>query len=315
MGLRRVAHIFTFTALISIFLLSTVLAGQQDNVNYIIGKIRSNLASSTDAPDWKAKYSLVSKNIEDLRKTLALGGKVTSNPVKEHHALLSAMLDERKNEFQAYLDAVEKLQKNRKRAAKQAINDVGMEMISRLSSPKPGYTSPISQANTKNAKIIREDFARLRTIDEAINTIEGYKKSILPSIHAIRDRKHAMGPLVSQYASLTEASYDGSYSGNFGGNATGSISFTVKEGRVSGKMSGTSKGDSVRGSFSGSVDPEGNLRTSLTGSLTDSSTMKLGQFSFAGNLNGKINGSVAHGRWDAKNMHATNTGEWNVVRK
>lgn len=306
-----------FLIILIAFILSaapSVFAGQQDNVNYIIGKIRTKLNSSLNSSGWKSDYKMVSKNIEDLRKTLKLGGKITSNPVKAYYGLLTNMLNERKVEYKMYCDMQDKLWKNRKKAAKQAINNVGGEMIGRLTSPKPGVLAPVTQARTKNAAIIRRDFARLRTIDEAMKTIEGYKKSILPSIRAIRDRKHALKPLVSQYASLTPAAFDGYYKGSFSGDASGTITFTVSGNKVSGRMSGSSKGDAIRGSFTGTVSNTGNIIARNKGTLTDSSKMKLGSFAFSGKISGRITGSIGSGAWNAKNKFASRGGNWSASK-
>lgn len=314
---KRFFATFIIVLIATAFILMTVsdvFADQQENVNYIINKIRSKLNSSLNSASWQSDYKMVSMNIEDLRKTLQQGGKITSNPVQAYHELLTQMLDERKAEFKMYCDMQEKLQKNRKKAAKQAINDVGMEMISRLTQPKPGVLSPISQARTKNADVIKKDFARLKNIDDAINTLEGYKKSILPSIRAIRDRKHALNPLVAQYASLTAASFDGYYKGSFSGDASGSFSFTVTGTRVSGSMSGSHKGDSIKGSFTGTIDSTGNISAKNTGTLTDSSSMKLGTFAFAGTVTGKISGSIGSGSWTAKNKWGSPAGNWNASK-
>ncbi|MCD4782339.1 MAG: hypothetical protein K8T10_00765 [Candidatus Eremiobacteraeota bacterium] len=306
-----------FLTVLIAFILSavpSVFAGQQDNVNYIIGKIRTKLNSSLNSSGWKSDYKMVSKNIEDLRKTLRLGGKITSNPVKAYYGVLTQMLNERKVEYKMYCDMQDRLWKNRKKAAKQAINDVGMEMISRLTSPKPGILAPIAQARTKNAAVIKKDFARLRSIDKAMKAIEGYKKSILPSIRAIRDRRHGLKPLVTQYASLTAAAFDGYYKGSFSGNASGTITFTVTGNKISGRMSGSSKGDAVRGSFTGTISDTGNIVARNTGTLTDSSSMKLGTFKFSGKLGGRISGSIGSGAWNAKNKSLVRKGSWNASK-
>ncbi len=301
------------TATLILITITDVFADQQENVNYIINKIRSKLNGSLNSASWQSDYKVVSMNIEDLRKTLEQGGKITSNPVKEYYGLLTQMLSERQAEFKMYCDMQEKLEKNRKKAAKQAINNVGMEMISRLQ-PKPGIFSPLTQARTKNADIIKRDFARLKSIDEAILTLEGYKKAILPSIRAIRDRKHALDPLVAQYATLTAASFDGYYKGNFSGDASGSFSFTINGNSISGSMSGSHKGDAIRGSFRGTVDSAGNISAKNTGTLTDSSSMKLGTFAFAGTVTGRISGAIGSGSWTAKNKWGAPAGNWNASK-
>ena len=286
---------------------------RQKNVDSIIHKIANNLSGSIDSSEWQRKYSLVSANIEDLRKTLAYGGKITSNPVKKHERVLADMLAERKIDFSAFCDAQERLDKSRRIAAKKAIYNVGMEMISRIT-PVPGKLSPLTQARTKNAQIIKEEFARLKTIDKAIAYLEGLKKSILPSIREIRDRKHAMVPLIAQFDSLTSG-FDGVYKGSFKGGASGTISFTVRGTQVTGSLSGSYKGDVIKGRFSGIVDRFGYMSTTLTGTLTDSSSMKLGSFAFKGSISGNLIGPSGKGKWSARNAWAAPTGNWTAVRK
>ena len=65
----------------------------------IIARIRDTLEGSMDQPDWPRRYALAKMNIEDLKKTLAYGGKITSNPVAAFRAKLQAMLDERSAAF------------------------------------------------------------------------------------------------------------------------------------------------------------------------------------------------------------------------
>jgi len=187
-------------------------------------------------------------------------------------------------------------------------------MIGRLTQPKPGILAPISQGQAKNASVIKKDFARLKNIDDAIKTIEGYKKSILPSIRAIRDRKHALDPLVAQYATLTAVGFDGYYNGSFRGEASGTITFTVSGTRISGTMSGSHKGDAIRGSFTGTVDSAGNISARNTGTLTGSSSRKLGSFAFSGVVNGRITGATGSGSWTAKNKWGSPGGAWNASR-
>lgn len=301
--------------LLSLAWAGIVLAGQQENVDYIIGRIRTSLFASLNAADWQAKYSLVDKNIDDLKNTLRYGGKITSNPVKEYHAQLSAMMEERREEFQLYCDMQAKLQTERNKAANQAINDVGMEMIGRLTSPKPGILSPITQARTKNAEVIKNDFKQLKTIDDAMRQLEGYKKSILPSIHEVRDRKHALEPILARFNALTAVSFDGFYGGIFSGDAAGAIRFTVVGEKVSGTIDGRHKGDPIRGSFSGSIDAVGNIRTRLTGTLTDATGAFKEPFSFVGVVNGGITGGIASGSWNGRNEWGNPGGDWNASKR
>ena len=302
-------------ALCGLALGGPALAAQQDNVDAIIARIRETLEGSLDRPDWPARYALAKLNIEDLKKTLAFGGKITSNPVAAYRARLQSMLDERAAAFKVYLDTQTKLEHLRKIEARGAVADVGAEMISKLMSPKPSAGGVLSSFSTHNASVIRQDFARLKTYDDGIKTIDGYIASILPSIHDIEQRRNALGPLVSAYAALTQTGFDGSYSGSFHGGGEGRITFIVKGAQVlSGVISGVSGTDPVAGHFSGSITPDGTITTTLGGTLTDSSG-KLGSFPFAGHLNGRVVGAIGTGTWDGKNAWGAPKGDWSAQRK
>ena len=328
--------IFLLTLLFIFIFSCPVKAGQQDNVNYIVKKIRTKLFNSLNSPKWKSDYKVVSMNIEDLRKTLEQGGKIPSNPVQEYFTLLEQMLQERRAEYKMYRDAQEKLRKNRKKAAKQAINDVGMEMISRLTSPKPGVLSPVTQASTKNAKVIKRDFARLKTIDEAIRTLEGYKKSILPSIRAIRDRKHALVPLVNQFASLTSSGFEGNYNGSYSyfdknvGSYSGTIKFKISGNTVTGTLKGKSKNPprkfkgrmlarefNLKANFTGILDNKGVFQAKLKGQVTALKKMGMGDvqpFS-EGVVKGKIKGGKVNGIWNPNPQYNKINIKWKATKQ
>ncbi|MBS0409369.1 MAG: hypothetical protein JSR86_05600 [Proteobacteria bacterium] len=302
-------------ALAATALAGPALADQQANVDAIIARIRDTLEGSMDQPDWPRRYALAKMNIEDLKKTLAYGGKVSSNPVAAFRAKLQGMLDERSAAFKVYLDTQTKLEHLRKTEARGAVADIGAEMIAKLT-PKPGWGTVASSFGTHNASIIRQDFARLKTYEQGIKVIDGYIQSILPSIHDIEQRRNALGPLVSAYAALTQAGFDGTYVGSFHGGGAGKITFTVKGAQVlSGTISGSSGGDPVLGHFSGTISPDGTITTTLSGTLTDSSAAKLGSFPFAGHLNGRVVGAIGTGTWEGKNNWGNPKGDWSASRQ
>jgi hypothetical protein len=302
-------------ALAGAALASPALATQQDNVDAIIALIRSTLEGSLDRDDWRARYAQASRNIVDLKNTLAYGGKVNSNPVAAFRAKLQAMLDERAAAFKIYLDTQTKLEHLRKIEARGAVNDIGVEMINKLMSPKPSAGQVLSSFSTHNASVIRQDFARLKTYEQGIKAIDGYIASILPSIHDVEQRRNALEPLVRAYAALTQVGFDGSYAGSFSGGGSGTITFTVQGERVlSGTIRGNSGGDPVVGHFSGSITPDGTISTTLSGTLTDS-TGKFGSFPFAGQLSGRVTGAIGRGVWDGKNSYGHPSGDWSASRK
>ncbi|BBF92707.1 hypothetical protein [Blastochloris tepida] len=289
-------------------------AAQQDFVDSLISRIAGTLAASRDNPDWRKKYDLALRNIEDLKKTLQYGGRISSNPVAPLRADLGARLKELRDEWEAYTNAEQKLEALRKKEAQGTINDIGGEMISRIV-PRPGVLTPLAQAKTKNAEIIRQDFARLKTFDEGLAKVREYKKYMLPAIRDTRDRYHGLEPLVQAWAALTPVSFDGTYSGSFQGTASGSLTFTVSNGRISGTVQGRSGSDPVQGKFSGSVSEDGTISTSLSGTLRDSSQYNLGTFTFSGKLTGRINSAVASGNWAGANKHGSQSGSWSASRR
>ncbi|NJL07484.1 MAG: hypothetical protein HC900_03890 [Methylacidiphilales bacterium] len=289
-------------------------AAQQDFVDAIVRRIDATLQASRDNPDWRAKYAQALRNIEDLQKTLQHGGRIPANPVGALRAELGGRLKELRDEWEAYNNAEQKLEALRKKEAQGTINDIGGEMISRIV-PRPGVLTPLAQARTKNAEIIRQDFARLKSFDEALAKIRDYKKNLLPAIRDTRDRYHGLVPLVEAWAALTPVSFDGSYSGSFQGTASGSLSFTVSNGHISGTVQGHSGSDPVQGKFSGSVTDDGTISTNLSGTLRDASKYNLGTFGFSGNLNGRINGAIASGNWAGANKHGKQSGSWSASRR
>jgi hypothetical protein len=286
---------------------------RQENVDEIVNRIQSRLNKSIDSPDWQRDYRVVSANIEDLRKTLAQGGKIKKNPVKKHYQVVADMITERKTDFGAFYNAQIRLLEDRGTKAKRLINDVGLEMISRIV-PKPGILTPITQARAKNAKIIKKQFLEIRSVDKAILYLDELMKSLKPSIRELVQRKNALSPLLAQFNSLKEG-FDGTYGGKFSGEAGGTIRFTVKGIMVTGSLSGSSQGDPIRGTFRGIVDRFGYMDATLSGTLTDSSSLDLGDFPFKGRITGNLTGAAGKGKWQASNTWAAMKGSWSVTKK
>ena len=303
--------------LISATIASPASGAQQDNVNYLISRIRTTLDESIKTDQWQPKYRLVGMNIEDLKKTLEQGGAITSNPVADFGARLDTLLNERR-EMLAYLVSKQQLIiKMRKGQAKQTINDVGGEMIKRLN-PKPGVLFAITSFGSGNETVIRNDFSRLKSIDDAGKKIDEYIKDLRPAINDILARYNALNPLLIAYGKLGAKGFDGTYIGQFDGGGRGRLKLTVKGTSVSGSISGSCLAspcgvDPMVGTFSGSISKDGVIFTVLGGTLTDSSG-KLGSFPFSGHINGSIAGDKASGDWDGKNQWGGPSGSWSASR-
>lgn len=289
--------------------------GDPENVRYILTRIKTTLQASIDAEDWRKKYDLAAKNIEDLGRTLRQNGAGTKqNPVRDHDRLLGEMLEERSEQFQIYYETQMRMMELRKREAKVAINDIWMEMVNRLSSPKPGVFAPLTQAQSKNVAIIKEDMKNLKKIDDAIQKLEDYKNNILPSIHAIRDRRQELQPLLQLFRIACETSFNGRYSGDFSGEASGTLSFTVTGNSVSGEIHGMYKNMPVRGTLNGRIDDAGNLGLAISGTATDKSDLKMGNFQFSGSLRGQVQGGVVRGKWFATDDSTKAAGSWSAAK-
>ena len=314
---RRSILAMGVAGIVSAKLAPLAFASPQDNVNYLISRIRTTLDDSITSPLWQAKYRLAGMNIEDLAKTLEQGGAITSNPVAEFGKKLEDMLNERR-EMLAFLVSKQKLIiQMRKGQAKQTIQDVGVEMIRRIT-PKPGVMDSLTAPGTHNETVIREDFSRLRSIDDAGRKIDEYIANLRPTIQDILARYNALNPLLMAYGKLGAKGFDGTYIGQFTGGGQGRIKLTVKGTSVTGSISGSCLAspcgvDPMVGTFSGSITKDGYITTTLSGTLTDSSG-KLGSFGFTGSINGSISGDKASGEWDGKNQWGAPSGSWSASR-
>ncbi len=68
------------------------------------------------------------------------------------------------------------------------------------------------------------------------------------------------------------------------------------------------------GSFRGTVSDLRVMRTTLTGRFTDPSEW-VGPLSFAGSLDGMLDGKSAGGEWSARNKYGTPAGQWTAAKK
>ncbi len=291
---------------------------QQDNVNDLIARIRRTLDDSLTTGQWQAKYKLAGMNIEDLKKTLLYGGKVTSNPVAAFGEKLDAMLNERR-ETLAYLVSMQnKLLKLRAKEAKGAVNDIGVEMIKRLT-VKPGVLDALTSPGHHNEKVIRDDFMRLQSFDQMLKKIQEYMNSIRPSINDIVMRVNALNPLLQAYGKLAAAGFEGTYIGQFEGGGHGRIKIIVTGTTITGSISGSCTQspcgvDPMVGHINGTIAADGSFKADLNGVLTDSSgTFKEG-FPFSGFVRGRVVGETASGDWDGKNAWGNPKGDWSATR-
>lgn len=303
------------TVLISFFMGYADLKAEfrQENVDRIIGSIGRNLDQSWESKNFIKGYDLVSINIEDLKKTLAFGGKITSNPVKAFDSKIKAFQDELRIQWDEYCKAQERLEKLRGRAAKQAINDIVGEMINKLSLIRPGKLSFLEGAKDKNMKIIKEDFKELKSIEDAIKMIEKWKDMLKPLLHETNERRIKLLPILAKFESLSAGPLDGEYFGKFQGEYSGLIHYTIEGNKISGILQGSQEKNRIpqpTATFKGTLDPAGNVTANLDG-LGDDSLFK-------GNLQGRIMEGKGGGSWTARFSNPqiqSKTGSWSATKK
>lgn len=315
---RRSVLAMGAAGVVSAAIVRPAFAGQQDFVNSLISRIRSTLDSSLETDQWPPKYKLVGMNIEDLKKTLEQGGTITSNPVADFGARLDAMLNERREALAYLVSKQGYVAKVRKGQAKATINDIGGEMISRIN-PKPGWLYVLGSPSSKNAKTIRDDFARLKSIDDVGKKIDDYINNLRPALRDIQARVNALNPLLVAYGKLGAQGFDGIYIGQFDGGGHGRLKLTVKGTAVTGSISGSCTAspcgvDPMVGSFRGTISKDGFVTTALTGTLTDSSGMMKEPIGFHGALKGQVTGNTVSGTWDGKNQYGAPSGTWSASR-
>lgn len=262
----------------------------QTSIDIILGRMDKTLEGSLNSPDWKKKYAIINKNIDNLQEILTQhGGKITRNPVEKQYNYLQAKLNLESKRWKIYQDAEVHLSRRRKDASQQAILDVGGEMIFRLQgvarldadahiayevADTLIYINEVA-GESDNLAVIRMDFRRLKSIDGALKKVQGYKESRKDYIRALQVRREGLRPLMEKFAKLTskQASLDGTYSGkiyryddNNNLQETGRIVFTVSGSRASGQFAFND--GFAYGTFSGEITPTKSGARKLTGKTT-----------------------------------------------
>ena len=182
---------YGLTALLTLGLLAGspgVAVASPDSVDRVVSTIAKNI----DAGSWK----VAAANIDALDKTIRIElvdrkqpVTLPSNPVDARLAAVQQRLQDLKAEFSALNDALIAAQKARGTAAKQAINDIGGELIAKLDLIRGGKLAPVSAIKNHNAKIIAADFARLRSLNAAIRYLDDLMDSLKPAIRAAQKER------------------------------------------------------------------------------------------------------------------------------
>jgi hypothetical protein len=196
-------------------------------------------------------WALAAKNIEDLDKTIHSELMVrknpvaiASNPVDSRLAAVNQRLQDLKAEYAALSGALESAQKLSATAGRQAINDIGGELVSKLQLINGGKLAPVSAAGSSNARVIARDFAALRTANAAVRYLVGLRSSLIPAIRESQRERTQLLKLKRQMDTMLA-----SYAITVGGPATqpGGGSSTGAHPRVAGVWSqpGSGCGDRI----------------------------------------------------------------------
>ena len=167
-------------------------AASPESVDNVINVIDENLQAG--------KWSLAGQNIDALEKTIynelivrKTPVSMASNPVDVRLAAVLQRLKDLKAEYKALSDALERAQQLSARASKQAIIDIGGELVSKLQLINGGKLAPLAAGNSHNAQVIAGDFANLRSANAAVRYLAGLRDSLIPAIReAQRDRAHLL---------------------------------------------------------------------------------------------------------------------------
>ncbi len=240
-------------------------AASPPSVDNVINHIDRNLQAS--------KWKLADANIDALEKTIyselivrKTPVSLPSNPVDVRLAAVQQRLQDLKAEYKALSDALEAAQRLSAKAGKQAILDIGGELVTKLNLINGGKLAPLSAAKSHNATVIAQDFAALRNANAAVKYLSGLRQSLMPAVRASqRDRAHLttlkkqMDKVIAKYApkGLTvgpgapaavapeAATWGGAWSTDWGtmtlsqsGNAV-SGTYTHDAGRIEGTASGS----------------------------------------------------------------------------
>lgn len=239
-------------------------AASPESVDNVINVIDQNLEAG--------KWSLAGKNIDSLEKTIynelivrKTPVSMPSNPVDVRLAAVLQRLKDLKAEYKALSDALERAQRLSARASKQAIMDIGGELVSKLQLINGGKLAPLAAGNSHNAQVIAGDFAALRSANAAVKYLAGLRDSLIPAVReAQRDRAHLltlkgqMDKVIAKYTpkglvvgsaapatSVTGVNVTGSWSTDWGSmtlsqsGSTVTGTYTHDAGRIEGTLSGT----------------------------------------------------------------------------
>lgn len=307
-------------------------AFRQRAVDDLVARIGTAVETSLDTSDWRRNYDQARRNIEDLKKALQYGGKVTSNPVAEFKSRLDALWEERRAWLTYLQGTIIRLQRLSAHASQQAVNDIGAAMIRFLTTPVPGAGTLLNTARTRDAEVIRREFARVRSQQEAIKVTREYIEQLLENMNDLKERRAALEPLSAAYAALLGGIGEGDFRGSVvwkqsgrTGEAQGPITLKIADGRVSGTITVPGKSETRTAQITGRVSGDGTIVAEIRGrsewkgdpadKIIAAIMSAVSTFPFAGSLGGRVNGNSASGSFEARSTDSrakptTISGTW-----
>ncbi len=340
---------FAFLALLALFALAMLWAAplaraddaafRQQAVDGLVARIGETVGTSLQAEDWRGRYRLATMNIEDLKKSLQVGGQIKSDSIAPFKAQLDELWAERYEYFTYLQGTLLRVQKFNKDAREQAVRDVGGAML-RFLTPKPGVGTLLNSARTADAEVIKRDFAEIRTTEQALKTLRGYIEDLKKNMLDLKARREGLLPVHAAFKALMGGAMDGTYVGGVmweqnGRMLDGVFRFVVTGNDLKGNFDVLDgKSDDVvrvkrKGEMAGRVESDGQINAEVQGAgkcigkCDDLAGIIIGAlivYPFRGRLEGRIVGTAANGTYDVhstdnRQKQATARGFWKATRQ
>nr|WP_321458013.1 hypothetical protein [uncultured Cohaesibacter sp.] len=289
----------------------------QQQTDQLVQQLGAYLQKSISAPSWGAYYREGGRTILNLQGYVDRGGQLRSNPVAKAKSDLEALLDQRRRELQALIDAQAKMERIRSKWSRQAAGDIVGEMVQHMN-PIPGWGTPVKlAANKKNREMIVTDFRYAKNAGDHLKLLDKYVRNLQPSIHELNARIRDLAPLEKAFASLKrKVGFDGHYQGSLGGGASGIFQFTVQGNSLRGGLTGSYKGDRVQGVVTGTVSQDGWINCQVSGRIHFlSKDAFIPSWDYKGELSGQLSSSSAKGQWKAGSGDEWPSGSWSASRQ
>ena len=189
-------------------------------------------------------------------------------------------------------------------------------MVRFLMTPVPGAGTLLNTARTRDAEIIRREFAQVRNQQEAIKLTREHIEQLIKNMNDLKERRAALEPLSAAYAALTGGPAAGEFRGNVVWKDSSStvvlqapITVKIGDGRVTGNIR-VQRGTVVQTTeIAGTVSGDGTIKAQMRGKsewkgssdkIVSTLMLALTSFPFAGQFSGRVSGSSAGGSFEAR---------------